>query len=147
MLTFKEIKNTDIPALAELYAETFNAAPWNEQWTKETAEKRLFQMINVESFFGLCAYHNGELCGLILGCMEQYYDGINFYLREFCVKNSMRGQGIGAEILNTFEERLSQMDIKEIYLNTTRNSSAERFYNKQNYQNHEHLILMSKSFK
>lgn len=146
MLNFKDITNADIKALAKLYVETFNAAPWNEEWTQETAEKRLYQMINVESFYGFGVYSDEELSGLILGCFEQYYDGVNFYLREFCVKNSLRGQGLGTEILNTFEQKLSDMNIKEIYLNTTKNSSAERFYNKQSYNTHEHLTLMVKQF-
>ena len=47
MLTFTEITPQDIKELAQLFIETFNSSPWNEQWTTETAEKRLSQMIHV----------------------------------------------------------------------------------------------------
>lgn len=60
MLTFTEITPQDIKELAQLFIETFNSSPWNEQWTTETAEKRLSQMIHVESFYGLKAFLMGS---------------------------------------------------------------------------------------
>lgn len=144
MLTFTEITPQDIKELAQLFIETFNSSPWNEQWTTETAEKRLSQMIHVESFYGLKAFFDGELCGLILGCMEQYDHHINFYLREFCIKNSLQGKGIGTLILKTFEEKLIQNDVKELYLCTARNSTTELFYHKNKYEEDKKLLLLSK---
>jgi len=145
MLTFTAITENDIHELAQLFIETFNANPWNEHWTTQTAEKRLSQMIHVESFFGLKAFDQGKLCGLILGCFEQYDNGPNFYLREFCVKNTLQGKGIGTAILKTLEEHLIQKDVKEIYLCTARKSTAELFYKKHHYQEDQQLCLLSKS--
>jgi hypothetical protein len=96
MLTYKEITINDIADLSEIFIETFNAPPWNNELTMDTASKRLSQMINVEDFYGLCAYKENVLCGLILGSKEQMHNGITFNIREFCVRNSMRSQGIGA---------------------------------------------------
>lgn len=39
--------------LAQIYVETFNTEPWNDQWKVETARRRLFQMIQVEDFDGM----------------------------------------------------------------------------------------------
>ena len=69
---YEEITIDHLDKLAELYVETFNSEPWNDEWTVYTAKKRLHQMINTEDLFGLCAYQEGDMCGAILGCMEQF---------------------------------------------------------------------------
>ena len=55
-LEYEEIKESHLDELALLYVETFNAAPWNDEWTFETARKRLQWMIQAEVSFGLCVY-------------------------------------------------------------------------------------------
>ena len=40
MLTYKEIEKEDLASLAAMYVETFNAPPWNDAWTPETAGTR-----------------------------------------------------------------------------------------------------------
>lgn len=104
-LEYKEITLESINEIAEMYVETFNSSPWNDRWTISTARKRLRQMVNVEDFYGICAYHNGELCGIILGSMEQFFDGIMFNIKEFCVRNGFRGKEIGTIIFKEIEIR------------------------------------------
>lgn len=147
MLQYKKMEATDVPELAGLYIEAFNAPPWNDKWTRETAEKRLHQMICVEDFYGLCAYQEDQLCGMILGCMEQFYDGVTFNLREFCIRNELRGSGIGTELLGHFEEALKEMGVKEIILFTSRGLATEHFYQKQGYHNLDGLVLMEKHIR
>lgn len=74
-MKFEEISLKHLKELAEMYVETFNAEPWNDKWTMETAGKRLHQMINTEDSFGLIAYEDEKPCGMILGCQEQFFDG------------------------------------------------------------------------
>lgn len=45
---YEEITIDHLDKLAELYVETFNSEPWNDEWTVCTAKKRLHQMINTE---------------------------------------------------------------------------------------------------
>ncbi|MCA5964178.1 hypothetical protein LC724_32955 [Blautia sp. RD014234] len=52
MLTYKEIEKEDLASLAAMYVETFNAPPWNDAWTPETAGTRLRQMAEAETFTG-----------------------------------------------------------------------------------------------
>lgn len=67
------------------------------------AEKRLSQMINVEDFYGISAYKQGELCGMILGSKEQFYDGVMFNIKEFCVKNGMEVRELALRFLRNFK--------------------------------------------
>ena len=51
MFTYKEIEKDDLAALAAMYVETFNAPPWNDARSQETAEIRLRQMAEKKNCF------------------------------------------------------------------------------------------------
>ena len=144
MLEYKIIALDDVNDLAKMYVETFNSEPWNDRWTIDTASKRLHQMINVEDFFGILARKNDLLCGMILGSKEQFFDGIMLNIKEFCVKNEMRGQGIGTEIFIEFEDRMKEEGVNEIILFTSRGDYTEHFYHKHGLKSYSELTLMGK---
>ena len=144
MLEYREITPEDIEELAALFVEAFHAPPWTEDWTKEAAAKRLHQMIHVEDFCGLCACENHEICGMILGCMEQYYNGTVFQIREFCIKNTQRGNGLGSKLFRKFEERLKEKGVTEINLVTRKGDLTEHFYEKQGVITYADMVIMGK---
>ena len=141
---YEEITLDHLQKLASLYVETFNSQPWNDEWTIRTAKKRLQQMINTEDSYGLCAYENGVMCGAVLGGIEQYYHGRMFNLKEFWVKNGMRGQGIGTGMFAELEKRLKDKQVEEIILLTARGDLTEHFYHKQNMQSNPDMVFMGK---
>lgn len=143
-LSYKEMAAEDLSDLAYMYVETFNSEPWNDRWTIETATKRLQQMINTEDSYGLCVYHDNVLCGALLGCMEQFYDGIMFNLKEFWIKNEMRGNGIGSAVFSRLEEELKQKGVTQIILFTSKGDYTEAFYNKNGLESYSDMIFMSK---
>jgi ribosomal protein S18 acetylase RimI-like enzyme len=69
-------------------------------------------MIHCEGSFGLVAYQNGKLSGLILGGEEQFYDGGMFTIKEFCVDRELRHTGVGTSLLNACEKRLKEKGIR-----------------------------------
>jgi aminoglycoside 6'-N-acetyltransferase I len=144
MMEYREITADDIDEIADMYVETFNAPPWNDKWTKETAGKRLSQIVHSEGFYGICAYQSSILCGMILGCKEQFFDGVMFNIKEFCVRSNMRGQGLGTEILEEFEARLKRQGIKEIVLFTSRNDQTEGLYRKRELVPYESMVIMGR---
>ncbi len=141
---YKEITLDHLEELASLYVETFNSEPWNDEWTISTARKRLQQMINTEDSYGLCAYEDQVLCGAILGCMEQFYNGKMFNVKEFWVKNGMRGQGLGTQIFSKFEKYLKEKQVEQIILFTSRGDFTEHFYHKQNMKTNPGMVFMEK---
>lgn len=143
-MKFEEITLLDINELSNMYVETFNSPPWNDEWSIETASKRLHQMINCEDFYGIKAYQEEILCGMILGSQEQFYNGIMFNIKEFCVKNEMRNKGIGTKILSEFEKQLRKKGIVEIVLFTSRNDGTEGFYQKRGLKSYNSMVMMGK---
>lgn len=144
-MKFRELTIEDIPSVATLYVAAFNAWPWKDQWTEATAGKRLRQMLQRPSAYGLLAYdEDGHICGMILGDEEQFYNGPQFQVREFCVDNSRRGQGLGTQLYQELERRLRQRGIAEVVLYTLRHRATQGFYEKMGMQIHEEMICMQK---
>ena len=79
---------------------------------------------------------------MILGEEEQYFDGVIFNVKEFCVKNELRGKGIGTELLAEFERCLKSMGIRETVLMT--NLEDEEFYKKRGFRRSRGIIYMGK---
>ncbi|MBR3935963.1 MAG: GNAT family N-acetyltransferase [Oscillospiraceae bacterium] len=141
-MDYREIVLEDVAELAKIYAETFNSDPWYDKWTQKTAEKRLYQMANNGGFFGLLSYDENGITGMIMGESEQYFDGVIFNIKEFCVKNDLRGKGIGTALLEEFERRLKGLGIRETVLMT--NLEDEEFYKKRGFHRSRGVIYMGK---
>lgn len=143
-MKFKEIMLSDIENIVVMYVNTFNSSPWNDEWTIETASKRLRQMINCESSYGIIAYQDEVVCGMILGSEEQFYNGVVFNIKEFCVRNDIRSQGLGSKIIQEFENRLKDKGISRIVLCTLKNDITQGFYEKKGFQICDGMIMMEK---
>ena len=143
-MIFKEIDISFFNDLVEVFIEAFNSEPWNDEWTIDSASKRLQQMIRCDGFYGLAAYSEDKLVGLILGNCEYYYDGIDFVVKEFCVDKNIKGKGIGSILLDEFTSRLKNKEIRRIILNTCRGEATEGFYIRKGFNTIEDMICMSK---
>lgn len=131
-MEYREIVPADCAELAKIYADAFNAEPWFEKWSVKTAGKRLSVMIGNGGFFGLAAVLDGEIAGMIMGDEKQYYDGVVFTVNEFCVKNELRGKGIGTALFGEFEKRIKAKGIRAIELCTIPEDKA--FYEKLGFE-------------
>ncbi len=143
-MPYKEIQKEDIAELARLYVEAFNSPPWNDKWTEETASNRLMQMLNCDGFFGLAYCEKDTIQGLILGNHEYFYDGMHFYIKEFCVDIKLRHSGIGSALLEEFNQRLKAKGIDEIILFTSKTDGTEGFYHKRGLKSYHSMVMMGK---
>ena len=144
MVKYKELTTENIREIAEIYVDAFNSEPWNDEWTIESASKRISQMINCEGFDGLVAYEDEKLIGMILGNHEYYYDAMIFQIKEFCVDVKVKGTGIGAKLLDEFTTTLKTKGIDRIILITSRTDGTEGFYKKHGFENFKGMTLMGK---
>jgi len=144
MVKYKELKKEHIKEIAEIYVDAFNSEPWNDEWTIESASKRISQMINCEGFDGLVAYEDDKLIGMILGNHEYYYNGMHFNIKEFCVDLKLRSKGMGSKLFEEFIKRLKSRGIDEVILLTSKTEGTEGFYKKHGFKSFEGMIIMGK---
>ena len=144
MIIYKELNRAHIREIAEIYVDAFNSEPWNDEWTVESASKRISQMINCEGFYGLVAYEDERLIGMILGNHEYYYNGMHFNIKEFCVDLKLRGKGTGSRLFEEFIKRLKCRGIDEVILLTSKTDGTEGFYKKHGFKGFEGMVIMGK---
>ncbi|MBR6874507.1 MAG: GNAT family N-acetyltransferase [Ruminococcus sp.] len=139
----RDMELSSLPEYAELFKSVFNADPWNDAWTTDTAALRIENMMRTNTFAGLALYSGGELKGIIFGQKEQYFNGIHFQIQEFCVRTSEQGRGYGKALLDGLKKRLSDMGAVNIFLITARGERTEGYYQRQGFVTSDYMILMT----
>ncbi|HQQ88641.1 MAG TPA: GNAT family N-acetyltransferase [Oscillospiraceae bacterium] len=141
-MTFREMRESDLPELGRLYAGAFNAAPWFDKWTEETAARRISDILHTPGAFGLVAEEDGVLTGMAAGAAEQYFDGVVFQLKELCVRCDLRRHGIGTALMAELEKRLRGMGIRSALLFTSEEDLP--FYRIQGYHQINGMVMLDK---
>lgn len=147
MSNIYEFKKEDLKECAELFVKTFSKEPWNEPWNFESSKKRLNDVVLTPGFRGVVLRSDEKIEGVILGNLEQWYDGEHFCVKEFFMDSSSQGKGIGKRLLNALENILIEKEVVLIHFWTMKGSKAEVFYNKMGYEIPNELIMMRKKLK
>ena len=130
-MLFREMARKDPEQYVPVFLKAFRGEPWNEPWTQEAAVKRLEQFMGTGSFFGLALEEDDEIIAFVLGQYEQYYDGLRFYIQEFCC--ARQGSGYGTKLLSELENRLREQGVVRTYLMTIRGDATEGYYQRRGY--------------
>ena len=139
-----DMELSHVAEYADLFVSVFNAEPWNDSWTKETAQTRIENMMKTGTFIGKALYADNDLKGIIWGQKEQYYNGTHFQIQEFCVKTSEQNKGYGNTLLKALEKTLSEIGVKNIYLITSKGEkTTEGYYAKRGFSTSGNMILMT----
>lgn len=143
------LEKDDLKECAGLFIETFNASPWNENWSKEAALERLENFYDQKRSFGLKVVSAGgaqaaALTGFLIGVVESYSDKSSFYLQEMCVLPGSQKQGLGSMLMAKLQARLKEKGVSSIYLITKQGAYSESFYQKAGFAEIEYLSVMGK---
>ncbi len=128
---------------AHLFMTAFNAEPWNDKYTLDTARKQLAWHLDVPGYLGLVSINNEGIVAFALGYREPTDVGDVFHLSIFCVRPDAQRTGVGSRLLNRLEERLGQGGVNTVYLGTNKGTPAEAFYRKHGYEVSDEEIEMS----
>ena len=147
-MTFETMQYKHLQELAQLYVQTYNAPPWNDEWNEETAYQKLSQMMHCEGFLGIVSIDShGTITGMIIGEKEIYFNCIQFFIKDFCVAYKLRGTGIGSELMKELERQLISMGIRRMYLFTSRTDDTEGFYQKRGFTSWDDMVMMGKTIQ
>jgi aminoglycoside 6'-N-acetyltransferase I len=127
---------------AHLFMTAFNAEPWNDSYTLDTARKQLAWHLEVPGCVGLVSVNDG-IVGFALGYREPTDVGDVFHLSIFCVRPDAQRTGVGSRLLNRLEGSLGESGVNTVYLGTDKGTPAEAFYRKHGYEVSEEEIEMS----
>ncbi|MDR0767684.1 MAG: GNAT family N-acetyltransferase [Methanosarcinales archaeon] len=132
-----------ISDVTDLFIAAFNAPPWNDTWTRETAELRLKQQLSSPYDYGLICEIDGDIVGMVIGHEEQYCDEIHFTIREFCTRVDLRGQGIGKKIIRELDYLLKERGVHKVFLATIPSEGTVGVYQKLGFEIND-MVMMEK---
>jgi aminoglycoside 6'-N-acetyltransferase I len=138
----KAFKQDYFDECAHLLVSTFNAEPWNDQWTLDTAKQELTWTTKVPGFVGLVSLDE-EVLAFATGYRESDDRREVFYLKTFCVRPDAQGTGVGSRLIEMLKEHLEQNGVNTIYLITHKGTPAESFYRKHGYKVNPEDIVMT----
>lgn len=131
-----------LDAGAEIFRAVFNGPPWNDDWSFETARKRLSDILRTPGFQGWAATEDG-LVGFLIGNLEQRCQRLSYCLQEMCVRSGLQRQGIGTRLLDQAKSELAALGTEDLYLLTMAGGPAADFYAKNNFWSNRRHIVMS----
>ena len=126
-MIIRNVERRDLECCAELYADVFSSAPWDEPWTAPAALDRLVHFYDSKGFAGILA-ESDDVLGFALGNIEPFHTKDLFYLREMCIALKSQSQGIGSQVYRALENELRLKKVEQVYLATEREIPAANFY-------------------
>lgn len=130
-MEIRKISKSDLEELAKLMVDVYNAPPWNDKWTVETALESLNDISDFPKFFGNVIVDENKIIGGIIGHIRRYSIESTCYIDEFFIAEKYRGTGLAKELYQTSIKELQQRGISGAFFTTLKNSRAYNFYIKQ----------------
>lgn len=130
-MEIRKISKSDLEELAKLMVDVYNAPPWNDKWTVETALESLNDNSDFPKFFGNVIVDGNKIIGGIIGHIRRYASESTFYIDELFISEKYRGTGLAKELYQTSIKQLKQRGISGAFFTTLKNSRAYNFYLKQ----------------
>ena len=130
-MEIRKISKSDLEELAKLMVSIYNAPPWNDKWTVETALESLTDISDFPKFFGNVIVDEEKIIGAIIGHIRRYSTESTFYIDEFFISEEYRGTGLAKDLYQTSIKQLKQRGISGAFFTTLKNSQAYKFYVKQ----------------
>jgi len=119
----RQLTETDLPEMAELYVSVFASEPWNEQWKLSVVIERLTQFLTGRNSLAYGCFESNRLVGFVLGEHLPYLESRHFYIREMCVDSALQGTGIGSKLWNYLEGQTDRRN-RDYSRNGTGNSGG-----------------------
>ena len=117
----------------EMYISVFNSPPWNERWTKESAEERLRELTRNPSFVGFAVTKSERAVGYAFCCANTWWSRKELHIEHIFVANEEQGKGYGKALLDGIEAYMRENDIHGLNLLTNRNLPCAAFYEKNGF--------------
>lgn len=148
LLEIRLCKSNDLPEVVNLMKELSEVAHTNEDFMLENIQKVFEEMSkNPEFYYNLVAVSARRIVGFISVVFYKtvFHKGGTALINELIVTDSLRGKGLGRELLMKAKEEALLRGMDEIEVGTEKtNSPAQSFYKKYGFD--EEFVLLGMEF-
>ncbi len=142
-----EMKVEDIDLVLPLYIEYYNKYE-GSCWTKETAKKRIRQVLTIEDSFSLIMRDDNDIvCGFVMGYFKQYDDIVAYTLEEIIISHQYQNKGLGSMLLATLESKVKEAGASCVELQAVNDEMHEKYYGKAGYSDAKNFVMKVKWFE
>jgi len=136
----------DIGTLLNLMRALQEDDPWSVPFEQDRAREAVRLLVENESYGRAWLIHDeGRAIGYIVMSFDYSleYGGRNAWVDEFFIEKESRGQGLGAQVLDFFEEQARHAGMTAIHLEVNPGNRAIELYRRRGFTDH-HRYLMTK---
>ncbi|AIF42487.1 GNAT family N-acetyltransferase [Virgibacillus sp. SK37] len=129
------LKKSDFEKMKTLFLDVFTNEPWFDRWdNEEQLHAYLTELTENNNSLTLALYsEEEELIGCALGYIFNWWEGREYFIREFFISRKIQNQGAGSSFLQLMNGILKEKEVKHITLTTEKNVPAYRFYHKNGF--------------
>ena len=145
-MDIRNIEESDLSDLSELFLAVFNEPPWDQGWKKSWALERLSIIYKSYRFYGLVVEEDGKAIAAVFARIGSFMGELELEIMEMFVSASVQRKGVGGELLNALKEMATKDGIQCFVLQTGSDTFAKDFYLKYGFNAHVDNLLMSHEF-
>lgn len=128
------LRESDYETMKKLFVDVFSNEPWNDRWGQDQLDVYMKELAENTNSLTLALYsENDELLGCSLGYLFNWWEGREYYIKEFFVSRKKQNQGVGRTFLALLNDRLKADGIKHTTLMTEKTVPAYHFYQKNGF--------------
>ena len=138
----------DLDQAQALFISVFSKEPWNDEWELESQlPNYMTDLMGNPNSLCLGYEDKGKLIGLSLGYIFHWWQGTDYFIKEFCIETSLQCEGHGRKFLEEIELYLAQNNIKALWLLTEKTVPAYDFYQKNGFTELKDNVMFAKNVK
>ena len=138
-------RSENLDTVTRIFVSAFTAPPLVHDFlNQENARRYIEDIAKSPGFLGYVFSDRGKACAFALGAVDNYFEGTIYQIKEFAVDGKQHRSGIGSTAMQLLEEKMAQLGVDAISLNTSRNLPAFAFYKKNGYETLEENVAMVK---
>lgn len=121
-------------ACADLYAESYGEAPWNESFDPDALKAYLRQYVNRPGLHMYVLLRENAPVGIALCCIVPYIGSDFARIEDFCIAPSYQREGLGSRFMALLCDDLRASGCDSMLLATQRNYPSHHFYIKNGFR-------------
>jgi aminoglycoside 6'-N-acetyltransferase I len=120
--------------MKKLFLDVFSNDPWFDKWNSNQLDLYMKDLTENNNSLSLALFdEKEELIGCSLGYIFNWWEGREYFIKEFFISRKKQSQGAGSTFLTLIQDRLRVEGVQHITLATEKDVPAYHFYQKNGF--------------